>query len=253
MRQCGARLRSMISDVYTAPAQPPPGRRDGPLGDFSRFPKPGQGGQQQQQQQAPPLYHGQMAPGLPPSPAYSNLIPSMTPPPTSNTATFDALFNPRYFAAPAPSTGPAQPPMMNNNEMYVGRRSVGSISGTLPGFYAPNVFGGNGTTNNNALPGSTSGRDSAMMRSKLLDDFRNSRMPNLQLRDVAGHFTEFSMDQHGSRFIQQKLERATNAEKDSVFKEILPNAPQLITDVFGNYVIQVNEFAPLPFRSTSVS
>jgi hypothetical protein len=64
-------------------------------------------------------------------------------------------------------------------------------------------------------------------------------MPNLQLRDVINHFTEFSMDQHGSRFIQQKLERATNAEKDLVFKEILPNSSQLMTDVFGNYVIQV--------------
>jgi pumilio RNA-binding family len=66
-------------------------------------------------------------------------------------------------------------------------------------------------------------------------------MPNLQLRDVIGHFAEFSMDQHGSRFIQQKLERATNAEKDMVFDEILSNAPQLMTDVFGNYVIQVEK------------
>ncbi|CAF3968351.1 unnamed protein product, partial [Rotaria sordida] len=41
---------------------------------------------------------------------------------------------------------------------------------------------------------------------------------------VIGHFAEFSMDQHGSRFIQQKLERETHAEKDLVFKEILPNA-----------------------------
>ena len=49
---------------------------------------------------------------------------------------------------------------------------------------------------------------------------------------------EFSGDQHGSRFIQQKLETATAAEKQMVFKEILPNALQLMVDVFGNYVIQ---------------
>lgn len=41
-------------------------------------------------------------------------------------------------------------------------------------------------------------------------------------------------------FIQQKLERATPAEKDMVFREILPSCHTLMTDVFGNYVIQVN-------------
>jgi pumilio RNA-binding family len=39
-------------------------------------------------------------------------------------------------------------------------------------------------------------------------------------------------------FIQQKLERATTAEKDLVFREILPSSHTLMTDVFGNYVIQ---------------
>lgn len=49
---------------------------------------------------------------------------------------------------------------------------------------------------------------------------------------------EFSQDQHGSRFIQQKLERATVAEKQLVFSEIVSAAYSLMTDVFGNYVIQ---------------
>ncbi|KAI8497426.1 Pumilio 2 [Branchiostoma belcheri] len=98
-------------------------------------------------------------------------------------------------------------------------------------------------------------------RSRLLEDFRNNRFPNLQLRDLANHIVEFSQDQHGSRsslqlrdlanhvvefsqdqhgsrFIQQKLERATPAEKQMVFNEILSAAYQLMTDVFGNYVIQ---------------
>ncbi|KAJ7412723.1 pumilio 1 [Pitangus sulphuratus] len=39
-------------------------------------------------------------------------------------------------------------------------------------------------------------------------------------------------------FIQQKLERATPAERQMVFNEILQAAYQLMTDVFGNYVIQ---------------
>ncbi|XP_072772227.1 apolipoprotein B-100-like [Nerophis lumbriciformis] len=75
-------------------------------------------------------------------------------------------------------------------------------------------------------------------RSRLLEDFRNNRFPNLQLRDLPGHMVEFSQDQHGSRFIQQKLERASPAERQMVFGEILQAAYQLMTDVFGNYVIQ---------------
>ena len=81
-----------------------------------------------------------------------------------------------------------------------------------------------------------SGRDSG--RSKLLEDFRNNRYPNLQLHDLQRHIVEFSQDQHGSRFIQQKLERASILEKNMVFNEILTAAYSLMTDVFGNYVIQ---------------
>lgn len=62
--------------------------------------------------------------------------------------------------------------------------------------------------------------------------------PSLQLRDLANHIVEFSQDQHGSRFIQQKLERASPNEKQLVFQEILSSAYSLMTDVFGNYVIQ---------------
>lgn len=48
---------------------------------------------------------------------------------------------------------------------------------------------------------------------------------------------EFSGDQHGSRFIQQRLETASSDEKQVVFDEIVPDAAlQLMQDVFGNYV-----------------
>ncbi len=36
-------------------------------------------------------------------------------------------------------------------------------------------------------------------RSRLLEDFRNNRIPNLQLKDLVNHVVEFSQDQHGSR------------------------------------------------------
>jgi pumilio RNA-binding family len=48
---------------------------------------------------------------------------------------------------------------------------------------------------------------------------------------------EFSGDQHGSRFIQQKIESASSEEKQMIFDEIVPdNTLQLVQDVFGNYV-----------------
>ena len=56
-------------------------------------------------------------------------------------------------------------------------------------------------------------------------------------QDIFGHIVEFSGDQHGSRFIQLKLETATAEEKQMFFDEIVPlSALQLIQDVFGNYV-----------------
>ena len=75
-------------------------------------------------------------------------------------------------------------------------------------------------------------------RSKLLEDFRNNKLPNPQLRDLVNHMVEFSQDQHGSRFIQQKLERCTPGDRELVFNEILSSSYNLIIDVFGNYVIQ---------------
>lgn len=75
-------------------------------------------------------------------------------------------------------------------------------------------------------------------RSSLLEEFRNNKNKKFELQDIMGHIVEFSGDQHGSRFIQQKLETATPAEKQMVFNEILPSALVLMVDVFGNYVIQ---------------
>ncbi|GAA27968.1 pumilio homolog 1 [Clonorchis sinensis] len=75
-------------------------------------------------------------------------------------------------------------------------------------------------------------------RSRLLDEFRNGRLPWLTLRDLTNHIVEFAQDQYGSRFIQQKLEQASAVDKTAVFREILPHAYSLMVDVFGNYVIQ---------------
>ncbi|CRG86240.1 Pumilio homolog 3 [Talaromyces islandicus] len=81
---------------------------------------------------------------------------------------------------------------------------------------------------------------SQVVRSPLLEEFRTHNKSNkrYELKDIYNHVVEFSGDQHGSRFIQQKLESANSDEKDQVFREIQPNCLQLMTDVFGNYVVQ---------------
>ena len=61
---------------------------------------------------------------------------------------------------------------------------------------------------------------------------------NHHVQDIYGHIVEFAGDQHGSRFIQQKLESANSDDKDNVFAELKPNIIPLMKDVFGNYVIQ---------------
>ncbi|WVQ78476.1 hypothetical protein IAT38_000562 [Cryptococcus sp. DSM 104549] len=80
--------------------------------------------------------------------------------------------------------------------------------------------------------------DSGVVRSALLEDFRLNKLKKWELSDIFGHIVEFAGDQHGSRFIQQKLETATPEDRQKLFDEILPNAYQLMTDVFGNYVTQ---------------
>ncbi|KAH9882760.1 hypothetical protein J1614_000126 [Plenodomus biglobosus] len=59
-----------------------------------------------------------------------------------------------------------------------------------------------------------------------------------ELPDIYGYVVEFAGDQHGSRFIQQKLETANSEVKERVFSALQGEALQLMQDVFGNYVIQ---------------
>ncbi|XP_039253877.2 pumilio homolog 1-like isoform X1 [Styela clava] len=142
---------------------------------------------------------------------------SMSPPPLSSPSGF--LGSNRMFSA-----APGAEAKFRNGSMM-----------------SSNIFGSSGSSlfpPTRIRPVSAKDMFMAQGRSRLLDDFRNNRFPNPQLRDLANHIVEFSRDQHGSRFIQQKLERATPQEKQMVFNEIARAAYQLMTDVFGNYVIQ---------------
>ena len=59
-----------------------------------------------------------------------------------------------------------------------------------------------------------------------------------ELEEICGQIVAFCQDQHGSRYIQQRLETAGDGEKQAIFIEVLPRASELMIDVFGNYVIQ---------------
>lgn len=104
---------------------------------------------------------------------------------------------------------------------------------------------------NNSHAGTRRKNSGDSKRCQLLEDFRNNRVSTLELSDLQGHIVDFSKDQHGSRFIQQRLEQSPDAEKEIVFAEVLPAAYSLMTDVFGNYVIQkFFEFGTLEQKAT---
>lgn len=108
----------------------------------------------------------------------------------------------------------------------------------LQGYYPMAQLGG---LNAAALVSRVPREDSSqVLRSPLLEEFRANSKGNkrYELKDIYNHVVEFSGDQHGSRFIQQKLETANSDEKEQVFREIQSNSLQLMTDVFGNYVVQ---------------
>lgn len=153
----------------------------------------------------------------------SPLTGSLTPPPTAPLQ-LGNLVNSRVLSA-APGAEAKY-----RNSVASGLSSATTMFGSNSSLFTK--INSLNTTVSNALDKGPQGR------SRLLEDFRNNRFPNLQLRDLANHIVEFSQDQHGSRFIQQKLERATTNEKQMVFNEILSAAYNLMTDVFGNYVIQ---------------
>ncbi|KAK9168383.1 hypothetical protein Syun_000523 [Stephania yunnanensis] len=68
------------------------------------------------------------------------------------------------------------------------------------------------------------GSISESLASSLLEEFKSSKTKCFELSEIAGHVVEFSADQYGSRFIQQKLETATIDEKNMFFEH--GTAPQ---------------------------
>ncbi|KAJ5674740.1 uncharacterized protein N7477_004674 [Penicillium maclennaniae] len=132
-----------------------------------------------------------------------------------------------------------QPQRMQMPQSYDYQGYQQARMSALQGFYPMALSGGLGAA---ALVGRPHREHdpTQVVRSPLLEEFRANSKGNkrYELKDIYNHVVEFSGDQHGSRFIQQKLETANSDEKEQVFREIQPNCLQLMTDVFGNYVVQ---------------
>lgn len=119
-----------------------------------------------------------------------------------------------------PSVGPGSPGFQNEQIPHFTSMLRSSMGGSTDSWYPEAGMKGN------------------FASSSLLEEIKNNKTRSFELSDIVDHVVQFSTDQYGSRFIQQKLETATVEEKTKIFSEIIPIARSLMTDVFGNYVIQ---------------
>lgn len=194
---------------------------------------------------APPsaaFFYGAASYGMPPTPLSTHATPSAVaeraPAPRLNGA---GVMGPGLTFAGSPLFPTSR---QNHHGQQQNYRPVGGI----PVQNAPNA-GSNAMYRRDA----SATRDAnAAVRSAVLTEFKNNKTRKWELKDIFGHCVEFSGDQHGSRFIQQKMEVATVEERNVVFQEVVPtgNGLQLMQDVFGNYVVQkLFEYGSQPQRA----
>ncbi|XP_047306464.1 pumilio homolog 4 [Impatiens glandulifera] len=108
----------------------------------------------------------------------------------------------------------------------------------IQGLNSTMMMGGGGGSSRSWPSGVVGNGIESTFPSSLLEEIKANKGKSIELSEVVGSVVEFSMDQYGSRFIQQKLESASVEEKRQIFPEIMSHARSLMTDVFGNYVIQ---------------
>ncbi|SCU96729.1 LANO_0E14202g1_1 [Lachancea nothofagi CBS 11611] len=173
-----------------------------------------------QSQQFPPF----VFPGNP----YMFFPPGVRPP--SPPQSFQASVNPLKDSPQNDHSKPHSNPYLYNNRNHKSNNGSPGASSFSP---TPNPS--SSASNGGSRP---KGKNN-VARSPLLEEFRNNTSgKTYKLPDIYGFVLEFCKDQHGSRFIQQELVKATNTEKDTIFSEIRDDAITLADDVFGNYVIQ---------------
>jgi|Transcript_56587 pumilio RNA-binding family len=82
--------------------------------------------------------------------------------------------------------------------------------------------------------------ESSVVRSPELTEVRRAGQgkSTITLNSVMGQVVDFAVDQHGSRFLQQCLDSAPDAEKAAVLEAMLPQMNTLAKDQYANFVIQ---------------
>lgn len=123
----------------------------------------------------------------------------------------------------------------NNTRTNNGGQNTNNGSNAISNGKTDRNGGGNNKHSGNGGHGNNNS-----VRDSLVEEFRSTFGKSKQwtLKDLTNHIVAFCQDQHGSRFIQQRLEICSDPEKQLVFDEIYPSAQILMTDVFGNYVLQ---------------
>ncbi|EFJ23380.1 hypothetical protein SELMODRAFT_53499, partial [Selaginella moellendorffii] len=58
------------------------------------------------------------------------------------------------------------------------------------------------------------------------------------LEEIEGRIYETAKDQHGCRFLQKKFSEGSLEEIDKIFAEVIDHLVDLMTDPFGNYLVQ---------------
>ncbi|KAM3382535.1 hypothetical protein P3S68_008109 [Capsicum galapagoense] len=103
------------------------------------------------------------------------------------------------LSSPVSPVGPGSPMRHSDYNMRFLGRIRNIVEGVVEPYYLNNI------ENNIA--------------SSLLEKFKSNKAKCIELSKIIGHVVEFSADQYGGYFIQQKLKTATTMEKNIVFEK----------------------------------
>lgn len=125
---------------------------------------------------------------------------------------------------------------------HVAQQPAGTLHAAMHGGNSSSTTtaGGRGMHGHSAAAGGRSSGTAAFQKpkSELLTEFLENPHRPWQLGDIVGHIVDFSQDQDGSRLIQRFMEDGNTHNAMQIFNEVKPVLRELVTDVFGNYVVQ---------------
>jgi pumilio RNA-binding family len=225
------------------------------VGVFEDQPQPqrparAKSGQLKEQQQMQDNNFGMGYPGMPPGfPPFGGGMPGMQPPWPMMGYPGYPMFPPQMYPGMyMPQMGMGMQPTMG-----MGPSGHSYQAGAGPGSSPAKKAKGRGNRRGNKAKGKEdedSGGNQHAADTDGADAHRSDELVQvrkvgatkckLPLAQALPHIQEFARDQHGSRFLQTKLESAdtTQDEKAKVFEAILPEADKLAGDAFAHFVVQ---------------